>query len=69
MRGIGLKNIELINAGAGSGKTHSLIGKVMEELNRSIAPESLMITTFTNKAAAELRERVRRQLLIQGMPD
>jgi ATP-dependent exoDNAse (exonuclease V) beta subunit len=64
-----MREIELINASAGSGKTHSLTGKVMEKLSQETTPESLIITTFTNKAAAELRERIRRQLLKQNMPD
>jgi len=58
-----LKNIQLINASAGSGKTYSLTNRVADILKDGIAPESLMATTFTNKAAAELRERIRIQLL------
>ncbi|MDR3230163.1 MAG: UvrD-helicase domain-containing protein [Synergistaceae bacterium] len=69
LKDVELKNIELINASAGSGKTHSLTGRVMDELRRGVAPESLAITTFTNRAAANLRERIRHQLLTEGMPD
>jgi len=58
-----MKGIEMINASAGSGKTYSLTQKVSEKLNAGLMPEALMATTFTNKAAAELRERIRLQLL------
>ncbi len=55
--------IEIIHAGAGSGKTYKLTNLVIEKLRADLAPEALMTTTFTNKAAAELRERIRLRLL------
>lgn len=58
-----MKNIELINASAGSGKTFSLTQRIVEALKSGINPEELMATTFTNKAADELRERIRVELL------
>lgn len=58
-----MKGIEIINASAGSGKTYTLTARVTEKLQGDVAPESLMATTFTNKAAAELRERIRLELL------
>ena len=64
-----MKEIELINASAGSGKTYSLTSRVIEELKEDVAPEALMATTFTNKAAAELRERIRLELLKHERPD
>jgi ATP-dependent exoDNAse (exonuclease V) beta subunit len=63
------RGIDFINASAGSGKTHRLTEEVVEALKKGSAPESLLVTTFTNKAAAELRERIRRRLLRQNMPD
>lgn len=64
-----MKNIELINASAGSGKTYNLTNRVVEILKDGKAPEALMATTFTNRAAAELRERIRVQLLKSNYPE
>jgi len=64
-----MKGIELINASAGSGKTYRLTQKVSEKLKAGLMPEALMATTFTNKAAAELRERIRLQLLKDDKPE
>ncbi|MDR1886252.1 MAG: UvrD-helicase domain-containing protein [Synergistaceae bacterium] len=59
--------IGVVNASAGTGKTHSLTEDIARCLAGGIAPESLIATTFTNKAADELRLRTRRALLKQGM--
>ncbi|MBB5021357.1 UvrD-helicase domain-containing protein [Desulfurispira natronophila] len=61
-----MKNIELINASAGSGKTFTLTRHMQSAISKGLDPAGLMATTFTNKAAAELRERIRMQLLQQG---
>ena len=58
-----MKNVKLINASAGSGKTYSLTTRIVDHLKNGLAPEALMATTFTNRAAGELRERIRAQLL------
>lgn len=56
-----------ISAGAGSGKTYRLTAILHEKLqNGSVRPEGVIATTFTKKAASELRERVRLHLLEQG---
>jgi len=61
-----MKNIELINAGAGSGKTYKLTSLVVERILEGVMPRGLMATTFTKKAAAELRERIRVELIKHG---
>ena len=56
-----------ISAGAGSGKTHRLTEILHSELTqKGMRPSGVIATTFTKKAAAELRERVRSHLLGQG---
>jgi ATP-dependent helicase/nuclease subunit A len=64
-----MKNIELMNASAGSGKTFNLTAKVVDAMRSGIPPESVMATTFTNRAAAELKERIRLQLLKSNQPE
>lgn len=45
-------------AGAGTGKTKSMVGKIDYLLQHGTAPEAVLAVTFSNAAAAELRERV-----------
>ena len=59
----------LINASAGSGKTHTLTHQIADRIARGLDPSQLIATTFTTKAAAELRDRVRRTLLETGQVD
>lgn len=61
------RNLALL-AGAGTGKTYSLVTMCLHLLGGAraeaepIAPERLGLLTFTDKAAAEMRERLRRRL-------
>lgn len=48
-----------VMAGAGSGKTHMLVARYLHHLN-TFSPLEIVATTFTEKAAAELRARIRR---------
>jgi len=62
--------IHIISASAGSGKTHRLVDELeraITSVENPIRPEAVIATTFTVKAAAELRERVRARLLARGL--
>ncbi|EKE15182.1 MAG: hypothetical protein ACD_12C00116G0002 [uncultured bacterium] len=53
----------VILAGAGSGKTRVLVTKVIYLIKeKNISPRSIVMLTFTNKAAAEMKARISRQL-------
>ncbi|PWK37660.1 UvrD-helicase domain-containing protein [Cupriavidus plantarum] len=60
-------SIRFISAGAGSGKTYTLTGILHTELSEGrVQPGGVLATTFTTKAATELRERVRSHLIRQN---
>jgi len=52
----------LVSASAGSGKTFVMANRIVEKVKAGVSIQSLFISTFTKKAAAELRTRLERDL-------
>ncbi|MED6132177.1 hypothetical protein PIB30_016816 [Stylosanthes scabra] len=48
----------MIVAGPGSGKTSTMVGRVLVLLNEGISPLNILAMTFTTAAASEMRERI-----------
>ncbi|HEX7343519.1 MAG TPA: UvrD-helicase domain-containing protein, partial [bacterium] len=60
-------SLVVVRAGAGSGKTSVLVERYLRMvLNQKVAPARILAATFTEKAAAEMKERVARDLLAAG---
>lgn len=59
---IGMVGIHWINASAGTGKTYTLSSVLVRLLLEKYMPKQIIVTTFTRKAANELKVRVRARL-------
>lgn len=65
-----MKNIMYINAGAGSGKTFKLTEILSDLLGKgNFKPSEVILTTYTELAASEFRERSRQRLYNDGHPE
>ncbi len=68
-----MEHLKIISAGAGSGKTYRLTKEMAQMLRpneagvATVRASGIIATTYTNKAAAELKERVRVELLESGL--
>ncbi len=58
-------------AGAGSGKTSTLVGHFLYLLTEGVDPRQIVAITFTERAGEEMRARIRRELLrgLERAPD
>lgn len=61
--------VDLVTASAGTGKTHRLTRAYLDAVVAGAAPEAILATTFTRKAAAELLERIRGGLFDAGLSE
>ncbi len=52
----------LVSASAGSGKTFVMVQRIIDQILRGVAVSQLFISTFTVKAAGELKERLEKEL-------
>ena len=52
----------IVSAGAGSGKTAVLTERVIRKLKSGIHINELLVLTFTNAAAAEMKDRIRKAI-------
>ena len=48
----------MIEAGAGTGKTTTIIGRVVSFLEEGVEPSSICMMTFTNKAAYSMQQKI-----------
>src|SRR3972149_11363126 len=51
-----------VTAGAGSGKTRALVARYLNFVEQGVPLRSLIAITFTEKAAREMRSRIRREI-------
>jgi ATP-dependent helicase/nuclease subunit A len=60
----------VVNASAGTGKTATLVGAYLSQLAQGVQPGQILALTFTEKAAAEMRDRLKREVLARasGLP-
>lgn len=56
-------NNVIVSAGAGSGKTAVLTTRVLRKLKEGVSVDKLLILTFTNAAAKEMKERIKKGIM------
>ena len=61
-----LRPVSVVTASAGTGKTYDLTSRIKDAIANGGDPEKVLASTFTVKAAEELRERARERLIGDG---
>lgn len=59
--------LELVSAGAGTGKTHDLVTRLVDAVAAGTPMGRIAAITFTNRAADELLRRLKRELVRKGL--
>lgn len=59
----------LVLAGAGAGKTHTMLERINRLVNDGISPFEILVLTFTNKAAFDMRDRYKKGHQGQPIPE
>ena len=57
----------IVSAGAGSGKTAVLSERVIRKIKDGINVNNILILTFTNKAAKEMKDRIRNKIIKENL--
>lgn len=52
----------LINAPVGTGKTTVLTERILEAINQGVKPDEILALTFTNRAADEMKSRIKEKI-------
>ncbi len=65
-----MRNVTYINAGAGSGKTYRLTQILADLIKQGkVEPERVIMTTFTNRAADDMRRKAKEMLFENGLTE
>ena len=59
----------IVSAGAGSGKTAVLSERVLRKLKEGVDIRNILILTLTNEAAGEMKERIRKKMIKEGLEE
>lgn len=59
----------LVLAGAGAGKTHTMLERINRLVTEGTNPNNILVLTFTNKAAFDMRDRYRRSHTTKVIPE
>src|SRR5437773_10565787 len=69
-RAVDARGLVFVSAGAGTGKTAVLVERFVRAVcDEGVDVESILVITYTRKAAAELRSRIRAALVARARPD